>query len=58
MGGLAFKAVQKRGSDAVTTSFASLWDIPTIDIDGNKVERLGQCVQGKKCVMVVNVASK
>jgi hypothetical protein len=35
-----------------------LFDIPAIDIDGNEVPKLGHLVAGKKCIMVVNVASK
>ncbi len=58
MGQLGLKLVSKRGSEAVATSYNSLWDIPTVDIDGNPVERLGQYALNKKCVMVVNVASK
>jgi hypothetical protein len=58
MGALALKMVSKKGSEAVSTKYTSLWDIPTVDIDGNNIEKLGQFASGKKCVMVVNVASK
>ena len=50
--------VSKKGSETVATQYSSLWDISAIDIDGNKIERLGQYGAGKKCIMVVNVASK
>ncbi len=33
--------VFKNGKESVTTNFKSLLDIPAIDIDGNKLERLG-----------------
>ena len=42
MGGLALKVVSKKGSEAVATQYNTLWDIPALDIDGNKVERLAQ----------------
>jgi hypothetical protein len=58
MGALALKMVSKKGSEAVSTQYTSLWDIPSVDIDGNKIEKLSQIAAGKKCVMVVNVASK
>ena len=58
MGGLALKVVSKKGSEAVATQYTSLWDIPSVDIDGRQVEKLAEYASGKKCVMVVNVASK
>lgn len=58
MGGLALKAVSKKGKDKLSTSYQSLFDIPTVDIDGKIIENLGSVCQGKKCIMVVNVASK
>ncbi len=33
--------VFRKGKEPVTTEFESLLDIPAIDIDGNKLERLG-----------------
>ena len=35
MGGLMFKAVAKTGKDKIQTSYKSLFDIPTVDIDEN-----------------------
>jgi hypothetical protein len=29
-----------------------------VDIDGNNIAKLGDILQGKKCILVVNVASK
>ncbi len=58
MGGIVFKAIQKKGKDKLTSKYSSLHDIPTTDIDGNPVKRIGDIVNAKKCIMVVNVASK
>lgn len=58
MGNLVFKAIQKTGNDKLSTNFTSLLDISTVDIDGKKITRLGEILEGKKCTMVVNVASK
>jgi hypothetical protein len=58
MGSLALKAVSKKGKDKLSTSYQSLFDIPSLDIDGNTVQRLGSLCENKKCIMVVNVASK
>ena len=41
----------------MATTYDSLWDIGTIDIDGNVVNQLKEYCQDKKCVMVVNFAS-
>ena len=48
----------KKGSEQVETQAGSLWEIGATDIDGQAVARLGDLCAGKKCVMVVNVASK
>lgn len=58
MGGLASKLIFKKGKDKLTTSYTSLHEIPAVDIDGNKIERLGNLIDGKKAILVVNVASK
>ena len=58
MGGLASKLIFKNGKDKMTTKFSSLHEIPAVDIDGNQIERLGQLIDGKKAILVVNVASK
>lgn len=34
MGSLALKAVSKKGKDKLSTTYQSLFDIPTVDIDG------------------------
>ena len=58
MGGLVFKAVAKKGKDKLTPAYNNLHDIPVTDIKGKDYANLGHICQGKKCVMVVNVASK
>ena len=59
MGNLAFKMVSKKGKDKLAAGkYDSLHKIPTVDIDENPVERLGNIIDGKKCILVVNVASK
>ncbi len=51
------KAVFKKGRDKLETKHETLWDIHAETIDGDNV-KLGDFVGGKKCIMVVNVASK
>ena len=42
MGALLAKIFFKTGSDQLPmTEYKSLFDIPEVDIDGNKIERLG-----------------
>ena len=58
MGGLASKLIFKSGKDKFGSDYNSLLDIPATDIDGNRINRLGDMLQGKRCILVVNVASK
>lgn len=58
MGGVIAKLVFKNGREPVASAYTSLWDIPCTTIDGLALERLGQLVEGKKAVLIVNVASK
>lgn len=59
MGALIAKAVFKKGKDkSLTSAYSSLHDIPAVDIDGHKIDRLGDILKDKTCIMVVNVASK
>ena len=52
-------AFYKKGTDgSLKTDFKSLHDIPALDIDGNLIDPLGLILEGKKCIVVVNVASK
>ena len=50
--------VSKNGKEAVATNYTSLWDVPVTTIEGQHIERLGQLVEGKKAVLVVNVATQ
>ena len=52
-----FKAVAKKGKEELKTEFSSLFQIKANDIEGKEV-LLGDLAKGKKCIMVVNVASK
>lgn len=58
MGSVALKLVSKTGKDKLTSAYSSLHEIGAVDIDGNNIDRLGNILQGKRCIMVVNVASK
>ena len=59
MGALLAKMIFKTGRDQMTEVEAkSLFDIPATDIDGNKINHLGDILQGKKAILVVNLASK
>lgn len=40
------------------TTFDTLFDIGAVNIDGVLVNRLGDLLFGKKCTLVVNVASQ
>ena len=48
----------KRGKESLGSQFKSLHEIPVTDIDGVQLNNLGLMTKGKKCLMVVNVASK
>ncbi len=56
MGSLALKAVSKSGSDTIQCSIQSLKEVSALNIDGVSV-KLADLMEGKKCIMVVNVAS-
>ena len=51
------KAVSKTGTEAVESSATSLMEIGARNIDGVDVGALGSLIQGKRCTMVVNVAT-
>jgi glutathione peroxidase len=40
------------------TQYSSFHEIPTTDIDGKQIKRLGDILKGKKLILVVNLASK
>lgn len=56
--GCVLVPLYKRGKEALKTPYKSIHEIPATDIDGEHIERLGLLTEGKKCIMVVNVASK
>lgn len=58
MGGLAAKLVFKKGKDKFQTQHESLFDIGATDIDGNRINKLGDILRNKRCILVTNVASK
>ena len=41
----------------LATSYDSLWKIGAVDIYGQTINRLGDLLTDKKCVMVVNIAT-
>ena len=57
MGSMVLKAVSKKGTDKIATKHASAFEINAFDIDGQE-RLLADMATGKKCIMVVNVATK
>eukprot|EP00347_Sterkiella_histriomuscorum_P015278 403357633 len=58
MGGLVATLCYKKGRDQeLSTPFKSLFDIPAVDINGNQIQKLGNILEYKSCILVVNVAS-
>ena len=55
---LIMKAITKTGSDACESDAASLLEIGAKNIDGVDIANLGSILEGKKCTLVVNVATK
>ena len=58
MGAVVEKMLFKNAKEAVASTHTSLWDIGAKNIDGEMIDPLLKVVEGKKCVMVVNVATK
>ena len=58
MGGLILKAVSKTGNEWLQSNASSLLEIGAKTIDGPEIAQLGEILSGKKCIMVVNVATK
>lgn len=44
------------GGDNISTPWTSLLDISAIDADGNQIKQLRDILQGKKAILVINVA--
>ena len=57
MGGTLLKLVSKNGSDSLSTKHSTLASITAESIDGVSAS-LGDLTNGKKCTLVVNVATK
>jgi len=59
MGGAVAKIFFKSGKDTFQqSSYNSLHDIPSVDIDGKEIARIGDIIECKKCILVINVSSK
>ena len=58
MGALLAKAIFKNGTEAVSTNYKSLFEIPAKDIDGVQFAALAEAVGNKRAVLVVNVATQ
>ena len=53
------KAVFKSGKEKLAEAEGkSLFDQPAVDIDGKAIPRLEDALAGKRCILIVNVASK
>ena len=50
------KAVSHKGTETLSTNAGSLHEINAKNIDGADIE-LGSILTGKKCILVVNVAT-
>lgn len=57
MGALVAKAIFKNGKESVSTNYTSLFEIPAKTIDGVMLGSLSEAVEGKRAVLVVNVAT-
>ena len=58
MGAVVARLIFKNARENVSSSAESAWEIGAKNIDGELIEPLGQIVKGKKCVMIMNVATK
>ena len=56
MGGLAYKVFRIKKTEQIYTTDTSIFNIETNLITGEKV-KIGDLCVGKKCIIVVNVAS-
>ena len=58
MGGLVMSAISKKGTEKISSSATKLHEISAKTIDGKQLANLGEIINNKKAIMVVNVASK
>ena len=56
MGNFIDKIFFKTGKEVVISDVSSFWELSAVDIDGKVIGNLGE-IAGKKCTLVVNVAS-
>ena len=52
------KAIAKKGKDKLASSYQSVLEVPVTDINGKSYSQIGELLQGKRCILMVNVASK
>ena len=58
MGAVVAKLIFKNAKENVASEAKSAWEISAKNIDGVMVDPLQTLINGKKCVMIVNVATK
>ena len=58
MGAVAEKLLFKKAHETVASTHKSVFEIAAKNIDGDMIDPLMKAVEGKKCVMFVNVATK
>ena len=58
MGAVVAKLIFKNAKENVASEAKSAWEISAKNIDGAMVDPLQTLINGKKCVMIVNVATK
>ena len=57
MGAAVFKLITKKGKEPCESKATSLFELEAKSIEGTDAN-LGAVLQGKKCTLVVNVATK
>ena len=56
-GFLAEKLIFKSGYETISTKFKSINEIPATGLKGERYDKLGVLMEGKKALILVNVAS-
>ena len=49
---------RNRKGETLPTKYSNIYDIPVTTIEGKAYEKLGDLIQNKKLLLIVNVASK
>ena len=57
MGTVVAKLIFKNAQEKVSSNAKSAWEIAAKNIDGEMINPLAKMVEGKKCTMIVNVAT-